>query len=73
MYVDTSFVPNSIAAGAFFNPIFIFAITIPTAQTVEVSFKVNVKSYVNCTFRNPKAPVPTSTIKLPVFERNIEQ
>ena len=31
MYVDTSFVPTSIAAGAFFNPIFIFAITIPTA------------------------------------------
>ena len=72
MYVDTSFVPTSIAAGAFFNPIFIFAITIPTAQTVEVSFKVNIKSYVNCTFRNPKAPVPNSTITPPNFDRNIE-
>ena len=38
-----------------------------------MSFKVNVKSYVNCTFRNPKAPVPASTIEPPVFERNIEQ
>ena len=41
---------------------FAFLLTIPTAYTTDIIFKINIKSYLNVKFRNPKAPLPVNTV-----------
>lgn len=40
---------------------FAFLLTIPASYTTDIVFKINIKSYLNVKFRNPKAPVPLTT------------